>query len=210
MKNFDWIAPIYDQAARAVFGRSMIDSQTTFFDRILDHGEILIVGGGTGWVLPELFSRKPGCRVVYIDSSPAMIRKAQQQSLQGHCEFKCALAHQLPDRSFDAIVTNFFLDVLNDPSLIEWVRRAGKQLRPGGIWIVTEFEQTKSAWHHALLAIMYTFFRWTCGIEATALPDWKGAFATNRIALSEERHHYSSFIRSCLYRPIDSVSNGDH
>jgi ubiquinone/menaquinone biosynthesis C-methylase UbiE len=53
-KNFDFIAPYYDFLSKLIFGKRLRIAQTSLLSKIPRHQRILLVGGGTGWILPEL------------------------------------------------------------------------------------------------------------------------------------------------------------
>src|SRR5690348_16816239 len=73
LNSFDRIAGFYDALARIVFGKHIMNSQCYFLDALNDGSKVLILGGGTGWLLAELLSRKPHCEVWYVEASQRMI-----------------------------------------------------------------------------------------------------------------------------------------
>ena len=72
-KGFDLIAPYYDSLARLVFGDSIRHCQLEYLDKIPPGAQVLILGGGTGWLLGELMKINPSCRVWYLESSIKML-----------------------------------------------------------------------------------------------------------------------------------------
>ena len=75
--GFDLLASRYDSMAYLIFGRSIRISQCAFINEIDDEANILILGGGTGWILNEIFEKKPKVRITFVDNSSAMIDKAK-------------------------------------------------------------------------------------------------------------------------------------
>ena len=76
--GFDAVAWYYDRLARIVFGKSICRSQTCFLSTLSSTSNILVLGGGTGWWLKEFLQKKPGCRILYVDASPAMLNLAKK------------------------------------------------------------------------------------------------------------------------------------
>lgn len=116
--NFNWVAPFYDALSFLVFGRRLQRAQTVFLDQIPAGASVLIVGGGTGWLLeqalihcqtkqgksiqpkPTSQSRpgqsrpdqsRPG-RILYLETSVGMLHQASRRmvkkSLLGSVEFR--------------------------------------------------------------------------------------------------------------------------
>jgi len=88
----------------------------------------------------------------------------------------------LRERRFDVVVTQFFLDCFTDPQIEAWWPEVARRLRPGGVWLVTDFTPAGSlrGWQalrqRALLAVLYPCFRWTTPMVARALPDLERPF----------------------------------
>ncbi len=77
--SFDWIAPYYDWLTRLVFGRSIRRAQRHFLGQIPPGARVLVVGGGTGWLLVDLLKRPAVTHVTYLEASAVMLRLAQQK-----------------------------------------------------------------------------------------------------------------------------------
>ena len=73
MNNFDSVAGYYDKLSILVFGTAMRRAQTAHLHDIPLGRNVLILGGGTGWLLSELSAVNPTCKVWYIDASSKMI-----------------------------------------------------------------------------------------------------------------------------------------
>jgi len=136
---FDRVAPRYD-LANAVFSLG----QDRFWRRAaaqatgLDDGEVAVdVACGTGLLAEELARLAPGARVVGLDFSGEMVRRAAGAA--GRPRFAVADALRLPlaDASVDVVTIAFGLRNLPEPAvgLLEF----GRVLRPGGRLVVCEF-----------------------------------------------------------------------
>ena len=123
-------APIYDLVFGAVFDRGR-QAAIAAADRV--GGRILEVGVGTGISLPGYSSQN---RIIGIDLSEAMLRKARQRvaelSLTNVEQLEVMDAEHLsfPDALFDVVVANHVISTVPNPeaALDECVRT----LRPGG------------------------------------------------------------------------------
>ena len=123
-------APVYDLVFGAVFDRGR-RAAIVAAERI--GGRILEVGVGTGISLP-LYAH--GNRLVGVDISSAMLRKAQERVVALGLHNVEALAVMdaarlaLPDAAFDVVVAQYVITAVPDPeaTLDEFAR----VLRPGG------------------------------------------------------------------------------
>jgi len=199
--NFDRIAPIYDLLSRLVFGRSIIDAQVHFLNRIPQGSKILILGGGTGWILSEIFEQSAGHEIWYIDSSKNMIARAKKK-VESHqlVHFVVGTEDDLPAISFDVVITNFYLDLFDDATLSGAVAKVAAVLRPGGQWLAVDFVNGSAWWQRVLLRTMYVFFKITCGLPISPLPDWHQALLGSAQVQEETQNFYAGFIRSAIYR----------
>ena len=133
-KAYDRWAPIYD----LVFGRVFEQGRQAAIAAAEAHvgpggGRILEVGLGTGI---SLLSYRPGNRIVGVDISAGMLRRALHRVVEHKLVHVEALAVMdakhlaLPDAAFDVVVAQYVITAVPDPeaTLDEFVR----VLRPGG------------------------------------------------------------------------------
>lgn len=177
--NFNWIAPVYDGLASVVFGRSLERAQVVFLDRVPPGASVLIVGGGTGWLLEPLLTNNPVARIVYLETSAQMLARASRRVLNrqllGTIEFRLGDETALQSgEQFDVVITPFVLDVFTTQTLrTRLIPRLRNALKPGGQWLITDFVRTGVWRQRALLWTMIRFFRLTANIEARQLADWQ-------------------------------------
>jgi demethylmenaquinone methyltransferase / 2-methoxy-6-polyprenyl-1,4-benzoquinol methylase len=136
---FDRVAPRYD-LANTVFslGQDRLWRRAAAQATGLADGEVAVdVACGTGALAAELGRRAPGARVVGLDFSWEMVRRAGGGA--GGPRFAVADALRLPlaDASVDVVTIAFGLRNLPEPvrGLLEFRR----VLRPGGRLVVCEF-----------------------------------------------------------------------
>lgn len=177
--GFDFLAPVYDSLARLVFGKAMVESQTCFLDRIPAGSEILILGGGTGWLLEKISDQNKSCKILYVDISAEMITRSKQRETNDEIYFVQGTEQAIPkEKKFDVIITNFYFDLFSDKTLMQIVARIDRHTKPTSVWLVTEFIDV-IWWHRLMLKVMYLFFRMICRIESSRLPQWKTILQAN-------------------------------
>src|SRR5688572_10145370 len=110
LNRFNRVAGVYDILARMVFGRSIQQAQLHFLNELPTQGNILILGGGTGWILKSILKVRPLITIWFVEASDAMIAKAKQQA--GNDEARIHFIHGteetlVPEVQFDAVLANF-------------------------------------------------------------------------------------------------------
>lgn len=201
--GFDRIAPFYSVLSGIVFGRSHRQAQACFLNELKPNDRILILGGGSGELLQAVLKKQPDVLVDYIDISPGMIRLARAKTANPSAlNFIVGTEYDIPDRSYEIVITNFYLDLFNRDSLLRVIHQIRTHVKPHGRWLITEFVQEKS-WHTFMLWIMYRFFRIATGIEAGKLPDWRSSLKKAGMQLMHSKEFYGGFIQSAVYRRSD-------
>ena len=203
-RGFDWIAPYYDFLARLAFGKNIRRCQLEYLDKIPSGGNVLILGGGTGWILTELFKVNPTCRVLYVEASVKMLEKAKTRN-DVLPSSQVIFIHgternlkQIADVRFDTVITNFYFDLFTSTSLRAVLENITRSINPGSKLLVSEFVE-RSRWQRLLLFVMYHFFKWTCSIEASRLPDWQGELKRHGFTERDTKMFCNGFMKSSLY-----------
>jgi len=201
--GFDLLAPIYDSLARFVFGKSIVDSQTWYLDKIPADSRVLILGGGTGWLLEELRKRNSSCTVWYIEISQKMIERACHRDLKPTVHFIQGTEKEIPaNQKFDVVITNFYLDLFSEKALKEVVDRINSHTTTSTLWLVTDFVNGGKWWHKLILKTMYLFFKLVCGIEANHLPEWFAQLRSQGWREANTKVWYSHFIKSTVWSRV--------
>ena len=209
--SFDRVAPYYDGLARLVFGRSIQRAQCYFLDQIPPTAWVLVVGGGTGWLLPYLLERPEVIHVTYLEASAAMLRQAQQKIRHldpqriAIAEFVHGDERSLKENDrFSVVITNFVLDMYEGAALDTLMRRLADQLTPEGRWLFTDFRlsaRKKHRWWQRLATrAMYIFFHIAAGIAQQSLPPYDEHFRAHGFRMTHERAFFRDFIVSRVYQ----------
>lgn len=176
--NFDFIAPVYDALAGLVYGQAQKQAQQHFLSQVPPHAQVLVVGGGSGWILQELFRLARPAHVLYLEASGKMLHQAQmlfKHEAPAPLEFRLGTERDLQEpEKFDVVLTPFVLDLFTEPELQTMLQKLDTALRPAGLWLQTDFQLSTSQWYQIwqkpMLWLMYRFFGWASGISAKKLP----------------------------------------
>jgi tRNA (cmo5U34)-methyltransferase len=133
--GFDSIAKYYDRLARFVFGKSLVNAQTYFLNRIPQSSNVLVIGGGTGWWLKEYLQSNPHCRICYVEESREMLKLAREATGGDYrISFRLGNEDSIAERNeFDAVVLFCLLDIFSEPELRKLVERINASARPNAL-----------------------------------------------------------------------------
>lgn len=197
---FDSIAPYYDMLSRIVFGRSIRRSQMYQIQFIPRDANILILGGGTGWLLERLLQERPACHVSFLDSSQKMIEIARNRSAGATVTFiHGGIAHIPANSTFDVIIANFFFDQFVSRDMRVILKQIRRVMSRDGVLMIADFVDDK-LWQKALLHVMYRFFSFFGAVVVSRLPPWEVLVREQRFFLQWTARFYGGFIRSNIYR----------
>ncbi|KAA5534822.1 class I SAM-dependent methyltransferase [Taibaiella lutea] len=203
--NFDIVAPVYDRLSRLVFGRAQMNAQIHPLKNIPPDSHVLIVGGGTGWIL-ESISRQynSGLKITYVEISGKMIKLAKTADTGDNLvEFvHAAIEGYQTELKFDAILTPFlFCNFLQGTTALVF-NKLHSFLKPKGLWLIADFtvNEGKGKWWKSLLTkSMYLFFKLFGIVEGNALTNMQPVFFAHQYVLKEETFYYRGFIQSAVY-----------
>jgi ubiquinone/menaquinone biosynthesis C-methylase UbiE len=210
--NFDSVALWYDTLAAWIFGKAIRQAQLETIAWIPDGSAVLIIGGGTGWLLQELLARKKLQKVVYLEASGRMLDltrkklKGLSPALTATVELRHGTEQRLnPAEPFDVIVTHFFLDIFAPARLQQVTASLKKVLNPHGLWLITDFRLSGTQtglrywWKKVLVRSMYLFFRIFCRISGKTLPDFEHVFTELGMQPAHKKYFYRGLIFSAVY-----------
>ena len=206
--NYDKIAGHYDTLSRLVFFKSQVNAQINQLRHIQGNSHVLIVGGGTGWILEELSKiYTSGLKIVYVEISAKMIALSQKRNHKNnHVEFvNIAIEDFKTDIVFDVILTPFLFDNFAEQRAAKVFGQLNVYLKKDGLWFLVDFSLDKTNgnwWKWLLLRSMYGFFKLLGIVEANQLIDMNPYFVNANYLIVEERLYYGSFIKATIFRKI--------
>lgn len=204
VNSFDFISRIYDTLAYVVFGDTIRMSQVTYLNELAYSKRILILGGGTGWLLLEVLKANAAGNITYIEASEKMLSRSKAHCSEydrGRVEYIHGTEELLTEYGiFDAVVANFYFDLFTDASLRRVAQKIAFASADGALLLATDFRKPRSAAHRILLRTMYFFFKVVANIEASALPDWSRFICNYGFTEAKASWFYNDFISSIVFR----------
>ena len=208
--SFSPVAGFYDALARLFFGSNLQKAQADNLINIPDKARILIIGGGSGWILQQVLQNTQNSSIVYLEASASMLHKTEKLnkdlSHPNRIEYRLGTEENIGNtEKFDIIITNFFLDLFSPIYLSLLLDKLYRALAPNGKWLITDFVKPANNniskwWAPVLFKSMYLFFRVTCSISATALPDWENNLKTFSLVKINSAYFYHGFIKTIAFR----------
>ncbi|MDR6942590.1 class I SAM-dependent methyltransferase [Mucilaginibacter pocheonensis] len=201
--NYHNSAWFYDRLARLVYGRALINTQLYLLHYIEPGSNVLIVGGGTGWILEELTKiHSSGLRITYVEVAEAMMALSQKRETGSNRVVYINNAVENVDLApdFDVVITPFLFDNFTEQTFQTVFTHIHHLLKPDGLWLNADFQLTGKWWQQLLLKSMFIFFKAICGIEARKLPGIESYFAANNYQVISEKTFFGDFIMAKVYR----------
>ncbi len=183
--NFDPIAKPYRWLEYLTLGPALQRCRTYFLPSLALQNNALVLGDGDGRFLARLLSLNSHLEADAVDSSAAML-----QLLRHNCETASPSAaprlhtHKVdarnfqPARTYDLVVTHFFLDCLTQSDLKDLVERIVPAMSPQALWLLSDFRIPDGLFHlpaQLLIRGLYLAFRVLTGLRTMRLPDHKVA-----------------------------------
>lgn len=199
--SYDKIAKQYDFLSRMVFFKSQVKAQTEQLRYIRHCKSLLIVGGGTGWILKDLNTISPPIKIVFVETAIEMIALAKKIATHHQVEF----VHQdietyQTDPIFDAVLTPFLFDNFDSTKAEKVFLHIDSLVTKAGIWLYVDFymNEKSALWKKAILKAMHLFFRLINVVRVNDLIDTAPFFEPKYVAIAE-KYYYGRFIRAVVY-----------
>jgi len=209
--GFDRVVSFYDPLAKLVYGSALQDAQRWLLPFIPNGASILIIGGGSGWLLQQVLQQTSPGHILYLEASEKMLQKAMRLNPnQTIVEYRHGTdADLLPHEQFDIIITPFLLDLFPDVRLTELMQRLHSVLSPTGSWLFADFwpiQQNPPFWQKLLAKSMYLFFGFLSDVRGRKLPDYGKHF--NRLGLQEiaAESFYNGFVQGKVFACLNQDS----
>ncbi|GAB3193762.1 ubiquinone/menaquinone biosynthesis C-methylase UbiE [Pontibacter aydingkolensis] len=207
--GFDKVAPFYDALARLIYGDALQKAQLYLLPFIPDKSRVLVIGGGSGWLLKQLILTGKQLDILYVDASPRMLNKAEakyKSLVQPHsCQVIFRLGTEAalaPHEQFNVIITPFLLDLYPPQRLRRLMQKLSGSLTAGGLWLFADFcpvQYPMPWWQKTLVWGMYTFFGAVSGVQAKKLPEYDFHFDSLGLQKIASESFYSEFVQGKVF-----------
>jgi ubiquinone/menaquinone biosynthesis C-methylase UbiE len=197
LNQFDRISKVYDLLANIAFFGAVKRSQLKYLKMIPANADVLILGGGSGWIIQEIKKLAPHSKICYVEASRKMMDMARNNYKDSNIEFIHGTEDTIPPQDFDVIFTGYYLDLFSTKDLRIVIQKIAPLLRRRGIWLVSEF-RNNAWWHKIYLKLMYSFFRITCSLKNSQLPDWKMVLTDAQFEWQDTHVFFNGFIEAAV------------
>ncbi|HWZ03025.1 MAG TPA: class I SAM-dependent methyltransferase [Mucilaginibacter sp.] len=201
--NYNNSAWFYDRLSGLVYGKALINAQVYLLQFIPPKSNLLIVGGGTGWILDEITGIHPsGLQITYVEVAPKMIAISKTRDTGGNkvIFINDAMENVPLIDDFDIVVTPFLFDNFTQQTFQKVFTHIHPLLKPGSLWLNCDFQLKGKWWQKVLLKSMFLFFRMICDIEASTLPDIDKQFNQYGYKTIATQTFFGEFIISQVYK----------
>ena len=211
--DFGPVAFVYDALAGLAFGGALRRAQRATLAAGLPPGpapRVLVLGGGAGWVLSEIWRQRPRAQVLYLEVSAAMLARTRARLRRSPPPPGAAVelrqgteASLRPGEGFDVIITFFVLDCFSAAALPGALARLQAARRPGAPWLVADFRPARRGWRRGLLWLMYRFFSLTVGLHNQQMPPWPAELATLGLGAGWQSYFFTGAIAGIVLNDYD-------
>jgi len=207
LNAFDKVSAVYDNLASLVYGQSIRNAQLLYLQEVKHSKCILIIGGGTGWIIEELIAINADATIWYVEASGKMLAMTQAREKvanRADIKFVHGTEKSLPDFPvFDAVIANFYFDLFSNSVLEDVIESLCRSMFPGAVLLVSDFNPPIHWWQRLLMSAMYRFFRIVSCLTTDRLPQWQEALKKNNFLLLKTETFYRGFIRSSVYNFVN-------
>jgi SAM-dependent methyltransferase len=206
--SFDLIARPYRWLEYLTLGRALERCRLHYLPNLLQQKQALLLGDGDGRFLAQLLACNPHIHADAIDTSATMLRLLRQRSesiaptrLQTHQT--SALTFPVNAKSYDLVVTHFFLDCLTQPELESLIARITPDLAPGALWLISDFRIPSGPMRlpaKFIVRALYLAFRVLTGLRTTQLPDHTTSLTQAGLTRIAHQHHLAGLLFTELWQ----------
>ncbi len=201
--NYNNSAWFYDRLSRVVYGKALVNAQVYLLKQVPANSKVLIVGGGTGWILEELsMIHSSGLHITYVEIAEHMMALSKKRNITDNkvTFINDAVENVALPADFDVVITPFLFDNFTEQTLGKVFTHIQSLLKKDGLWLNTDFQLTGKWWQQVLLKTMFLFFKILCGIEASKLPAIEKRFAEAGYQVVDRKTFFGDFIVSEAYK----------
>lgn len=201
--SYDVIAERYDFLSRMVFFKSQVKAQANQLSWLKSCKQILIVGGGTGWILEAMNILPYKANIFYIEKAGKMIALAKQVQTKHQVHFiKADIACFEGDLQFDAVLTPFLFDNFEYEKAKTVFDKIDGLLKPSALWLFSDFylKRQPRLWQRVLLKTMQYFFKKIGAVDVSQMVSIQPFFLRKGYRLQSQQFYYGGFIMAQVWQ----------
>jgi len=183
-----------------------VKAQINQLHSIPENSSLLIVGGGTGWILEEIAKvYSSGLNITYVEISEKMIKLSKARDFKNNkVDFiPLGIEDFKTEQIFDVILTPFLFDNFSRHRAEAVFNGLHQHLKVNGLWLFVDFSISANKgkwWKVIILKSMYLFFKVMGIVEANQLIDMQSYFIQEKYKTMEQRLYYKGFISATVYQ----------
>ena len=155
-----------------------------FLPQLTDRTHALVLGDGDGRFLAALLQQNPTLTSDAVDTSAPMLKllrlRCERIAPNASSRLKVHQADALnylsaaPPRTYDLVVTHFFLDCLTQNEVDALATNVSARVIPEAVWLISDFRVPPGVMRlpaQLIVRSLYLAFRMTTGLRTRQLPD---------------------------------------
>ena len=152
VRVYDLLAPHYRLLERLLFGRTLQVARVAMLPYLPMVDRALFLGDGDGRLLRQFVQSQPGCQVTTVDQSNRMLQRQsdclEEFDSQDTIRYLQSDARDLwlEPKSYDLLVTAFFVDCFPESQLEDVLPRWLQAIRSGGYFYFVDFSRPTAGW----------------------------------------------------------------
>lgn len=208
--NFDPVARPYRWLEYLSFGPSLALCRNAQLAHLTQAQNALVLGDGDGRFLARLLSVNATLTADVVDSSQAMLDLLENRARRAGVSTPERIRLHHSDalewhatRSYDLIVSHFFLDCFFPQQLEQLLDRVLPHAVPGALWVISEFaippNRVAAYVARRIIALLYRAFGVLTGLRVRQLPDYEAALLLRGLIPGHDRRYLGGLLHSKLW-----------
>lgn len=202
---FDKVAGYYDLALKLTLGKTIEKSQIQFLsETISSNHHVLVLGGGTGSILPPILKCQPS-RILYLEASLKMMNIAKKKAGEDHrVEYRHGTHVDMDEsENFDIVITPYVLDCFSKEELNTAFPLVSSKLKNNGLWLISDFTPESGFLNKLVVKCLYIVFTLLVGLRVHQLPNFESYFIKYGYDLVDRKYYLNKLIFSSIYKKVN-------
>lgn len=198
INKYNRIAFFYYPLLKLVFGTSIFKIQKTLIHQLPSKGNLLILGGGNGEIIPEIYKTCPQLVIDFVEASSNMLSLAKKKVAPDQ---KVIFIHSdtIPRKVYNAYLFPFVLDCLHTHEYRAIQDQLEHFAQKDNRILVIDFYQASTLKQKCLLALSILFIKITTKYPAWKLPPVFDYFDHSKFKALNTCYLQNKFMRATIY-----------